>query len=229
VIEAIGPDATLFVDANGAYGRKQALRFGRQLEDLGVTWFEEPVSSDDVEGLAMLSGRLDLDVTAGEYGTDLDTFRRLAGAVDCLQVDVTRCGGITNWIRIAATAEAHHVDVSGHCAPLQHLSVAAATANLRHLEYFHDHVRVESRLFEDIPVVVDGALTPSGEPGTGSGSIALGWSRIACFEFVNPHVGGVGVYVGAGPAGVAPLRCPGAGGGTAWRWIAGSVVGRWHR
>jgi L-alanine-DL-glutamate epimerase-like enolase superfamily enzyme len=97
------------------------------------------------------------DVTAGEYGYDLTYFHRMcaAGAVDCLQADVTRCGGITEWRRIAAVAAAHHLQISGHCAPHVHVQVAAATPNLRHLEWFHDHVRIEELFF-------DGALDPRG-------------------------------------------------------------------
>jgi L-alanine-DL-glutamate epimerase-like enolase superfamily enzyme len=153
--EVIGRDAQLFVDANGGYGRKQAIRVAQAVADLDVTWFEEPVSSDDLAGLREVRDAVAPDVAAGEYGYDLPYFRRMceAGAVDCLQADVSRCGGITEWQRVAAVAAAHNLQVSGHCAPHLHLDVAAATVNLRHLEWFHDHVRIESMLF-------DGALTP---------------------------------------------------------------------
>jgi L-alanine-DL-glutamate epimerase-like enolase superfamily enzyme len=153
----IGPDAELYVDANGGYTRKQAVRMARAMAGDRVTWFEEPVSSDDLDGLREVRDQVDPDVTAGEYGYDLPYFARMvdAGAVDCLQVDVTRCGGITEWLRAAAVAAARGLQVSGHCAPNLHAHVAAAVPNLRHLEYFHDHVRIESMLF-------DGALDPSG-------------------------------------------------------------------
>ena len=71
-----------------------------------------------------------------------------AQAVDCLQADVTRCGGITEWQRAAAVAAARGLQISGHCAPNLHAHVAAAVPNLRHLEYFHDHARIESMLFD---------------------------------------------------------------------------------
>jgi L-alanine-DL-glutamate epimerase-like enolase superfamily enzyme len=153
----IGADAELYVDANGGYTRKQAVRMGRAMADHGVTWFEEPVSSDDLDGLREVRDRVDPDVTAGEYGYDLPYFARMvdAQAVDCLQVDVTRCGGITEWLRAAAVAAARGLQVSAHCAPNLHAHVAAAVPNLRHLEYFHDHVRIEGLLF-------DGALDPAG-------------------------------------------------------------------
>jgi L-alanine-DL-glutamate epimerase-like enolase superfamily enzyme len=155
--EVIGPDVELYVDANGGYGRKQAVRMARAMADQDVTWFEEPVSSDDLDGLREVRDQVTPDVTAGEYGYDLPYFARMvdAAAVDCLQVDVTRCGGFTEWQRAAAVAAARGLQVSGHCAPNVHAHVAAAVPNLRHLEYFHDHARIESMLF-------DGALDPTG-------------------------------------------------------------------
>lgn len=155
--KVIGPDTELYVDANGAYQRKQAIRVAHAMADHDVTWFEEPVSSDDLAGLREVRDQVTPDVTAGEYGYDLAYFHRMlaADAVDCLQIDVTRCGGITDWVRAAAVAAACNVDVSGHCAPNLHAHVATAIPNLRHLEYFHDHHRIEHMLF-------DGALTPKG-------------------------------------------------------------------
>ena len=117
--KVIGRDTELYVDANGGYRRKQAIRVAYAMAEQDVTWFEEPVSSDDLAGLREVRDQVTPDVTAGEYGYDLTYFRRMlaAEAVDCLQVDVTRCGGITDFLRAAAVAAAHNVDVSGHCAP----------------------------------------------------------------------------------------------------------------
>jgi L-alanine-DL-glutamate epimerase-like enolase superfamily enzyme len=163
----LGDDVELFVDANGAYDAGRARRVGRRLEELGVTWFEEPVSSDDLAGLAALRDALDCDVTAGEYGYDLAYFQRMAPAVDCLQVDVTRCGGYTEWFRAAAVAAAHGVDVSAHCAPYLAAPAAAATPRLRHLEWFHDHVRITRELVTGYIEPVAGALPPVDGPGHG--------------------------------------------------------------
>jgi L-alanine-DL-glutamate epimerase-like enolase superfamily enzyme len=151
-------DAELFVDANGGYTAKQAIRLGRIMADEhDVTWLEEPVSSDDLAGLSQVRAGFDGDVTAGEYGYTLDYFAKMlaAGAVDCLQADVTRCGGYTVWRQVAALADAHHLQISGHCAPNLHAPIAASVPNLRHLEYFHDHHRIETTLF-------DGTLPPTG-------------------------------------------------------------------
>jgi L-alanine-DL-glutamate epimerase-like enolase superfamily enzyme len=164
--KVIGDDAALFVDANGGYTAKQAVRLMRDVAEERVTWFEEPVSSDDLMGLALIRNMVDADVAAGEYGSDVQYFERMcaAGAVDCLQVDATRAGGYTAWLQGAAVAAAHGLQVSGHCAPHLHAPVAAATENLRHLEWFHDHVRIETMLF-------DGTLDPTG------GTISPDWSR----------------------------------------------------
>jgi len=164
----IGDEAELFVDANGGYRRKQAIRIMRAAEALDVRWFEEPVSSDDLEGLGIVRDRVDADVAAGEYGYDLAYVHRMVPYVDCQQLDVTRCGGISEFLRAAAVAEAAGLDVSAHCAPHQHLAVAAAVPNLRHLEWFHDHVRIEAMFFAGA-VTADGGSAPVNltEPGTG--------------------------------------------------------------
>jgi L-alanine-DL-glutamate epimerase-like enolase superfamily enzyme len=169
--EAIGPDTSLFVDANGAYSRKRALGFAEAFAELGVTWFEEPVSSDDLEGLRLIRDRAPawMDITAGEYGYDLVYFRRMceAGAVDVLQADATRCAGVTGFMRAATVAKSFHLPLSSHCAPSIHLHPCCA-AGARHLEYFHDHARIEHLLFDGAIQPVDGQLHPAHDrPGFG--------------------------------------------------------------
>jgi L-alanine-DL-glutamate epimerase-like enolase superfamily enzyme len=163
-----GPEAELMVDANGAYCRGQARRVGAELDDLGVTWFEEPVSCDDTAGLGVLRDALNCDIAAGEYAADLYEIGHLIPVVDCLQLDVTRCGGYTGWLRGAALAQAHNLDVSGHCAPALHAPVAAAIPNFRHLEWFADHARLEQLLVDGAPTAADGVIRPNrGQPGHG--------------------------------------------------------------
>lgn len=169
---AIGPDAELFVDANGAYSLKQALMQAEIFSDYGVSWFEEPVSSDDLEGLRLLRDRgpASMDITAGEYGYDLWYFERMlaAGAVDVLQADVTRCAGITGFLGVATLCDAHHLPLSGHTAPSVHVHAACAAKPLRHLEYFYDHVRIEHMLFDGVLHPVNGMLQPDlSRPGLG--------------------------------------------------------------
>ncbi len=155
--KVIGDDAELFVDANGGYSVGQACRVAAALAEADVRWFEEPVSSDDLAGLRRVRSASAADVAAGEYGYDLAYFARMVGAdaVDCVQIDVTRCGGITEWSRITAVAAAANLEVSAHCAPNISAHPALATANFRHLEWFTDHHRIESTFF-------DGVLDPTG-------------------------------------------------------------------
>ena len=168
---AIG-DAELFVDANGAFSVKQALDFAERCADADIRWFEEPVTSDDPPGLRLMRERApeQMDIAAGEYIYTVDDARTMleAGAVDVLQADASRCGGITGFLQIGALCEAHHTDLSGHCAPALHRHVACAVPRLRHLEWFHDHVRIEQMLFDGAPVAHDGAIEPDlGRPGHG--------------------------------------------------------------
>jgi len=175
---AIGDAVALYVDANGAYGRKQAVRLMADAADLDVRWFEEPVSSDDLEGLRSVRDAVAADVTASEYGYDLYYFHRMcqAGAVDCLQADASRCGGITEWLRVAAVAASYGLEMSAHCAPNLHLHVGAATPNLRHLEWFHDHARIELMAFDGTSPPVGGQLRPDTDaPGHG---LAPRWADI---------------------------------------------------
>ena len=163
-----GPSVALMVDANGGYQLGQARRVGARLDELDVVWFEEPVSSDDVAGLTALRADLRCDIAAGEYIADLADARLLIGAVDCLQLDATRCGGYTGFLRAAALANAHQLNVSAHCAPALHLPVTAAIPNLAHVEWFADHARLEPVLFDGVPEVRDGAM-PVGLTGVGHG------------------------------------------------------------
>jgi L-alanine-DL-glutamate epimerase-like enolase superfamily enzyme len=168
---AIGDATELYVDANGAFDREEALLWARRYaREWGVTWFEEPVSSADVAGLHYVSKNAPLDVAAGEYAYVPADFRNLleAEAVDCLQVDVTRCGGYTGFLHAAALAEQHGLQISAHCAPQVSAHVCCAVPHFRHVEYFHDHVRVERELFDGVLEPQGGALRPDrSRPGHG--------------------------------------------------------------
>jgi L-alanine-DL-glutamate epimerase-like enolase superfamily enzyme len=170
--QAIGDEPELYVDANGAYTRKEALAQAQRFAEFDVRWFEEPVSSDDLEGLRLLRDRAParMDVAAGEYGYDIFYFQRMlaAGAVDVQQADITRCGGVTGFLQVASLCQAHNVPLSGHTAPALHTHVACAVPLFKNLEYFHDHVRIEQMLFDGLPQLVAGELRPDlSQPGTG--------------------------------------------------------------
>jgi L-alanine-DL-glutamate epimerase-like enolase superfamily enzyme len=169
---AIGPEVELFVDANGAYDRKQALLLAERFAEYDVRWFEEPVGSDDLEGLRLLRNRMPpgMAVAAGEYGYRLSYFKRMleAEAVDALQADATRCAGITEFMRVGALAQAWNVPFSAHTAPSLHLHACCALPDARHIEYFHDHVRIEHMFFDGAADADQGVLRPDlSRPGLG--------------------------------------------------------------
>jgi L-alanine-DL-glutamate epimerase-like enolase superfamily enzyme len=168
---AIG-GAGLYVDANGAYARKQALQLAHEFAQFGVCWFEEPVSSDDLGGLRLIRDRAPrgMEVAAGEYGYEPFYFRRMlqADAVDVLQADASRCGGYTGFLRAAAVADAWGLPLSAHTAPALHLPVCCAAPRVRNVEWFHDHARIERMVFEGAPVPRNGFIEPDlGRPGHG--------------------------------------------------------------
>lgn len=162
--EVIGRVPDLFVDANGVYSTKQALGYAYRFADFGVTWFEEPVSSDDLEGLRIVrrNGPAGMSIAAGEYAWGLLDVRRMleAGAVDVMQIDATRCGGVTGFLQAAALCEAFHMPLSTHTAPSLHASLCCATGRAIHAEYFHDHVRLEGMLLDGAATVRNGRLAP---------------------------------------------------------------------
>jgi L-alanine-DL-glutamate epimerase-like enolase superfamily enzyme len=172
VQKALNGKAEIFVDSNGAYSRKQALQQAEQFATMGVSWFEEPVSSDDRIGLHLLVERAPagMNIAAGEYCYVLDDAQNLlsAGAVDVMQADATRCGGISNFIKIAGACEMYHVPLSAHTAPSIHTSLCCSLPAAIHVEYFHDHARIEKMLFDGAVRPVDGDLQPDqSSPGMG--------------------------------------------------------------
>jgi L-alanine-DL-glutamate epimerase-like enolase superfamily enzyme len=172
VRDTIGSNSELFVDANGAYSRKLALAQADAFARDDVVWFEEPVSSDDLDGLRLIRdlAPAGMDIAAGEYGYDPQYFKRMldAGAVDVLQADATRCGGVSGFLRAAALCDAAGLPLSSHTAPSVHAHLGCAAARTRHLEYFYDHVRIERMLFDGVLEPVGGALRPDrSRPGLG--------------------------------------------------------------
>jgi len=170
--QAIGANVQLFVDANGAYVRKQALDMAERFAEFDVRWFEEPASSDDLEGLRLICDRapVQMEIAAGEYGYDQYYFRRMleSGAVDVLQADATRCEGITGFLRASVLSQSFQTPFSAHTAPSIHCHPAAALTEFRHVEYFHDHARIEQMFFDGAAHAVKGCLVPDlSRPGMG--------------------------------------------------------------
>lgn len=170
--EAVGDEVKLMVDANGAYYAKQALQKAKQFEEYGVMWFEEPVRSDNLQGLKFIREQAPaaINIVAGEYGYNIHYFNEMlhANAVDILQADATRCGGITNFLKAGHLCEAHQLPFSSHCAPALHLHAALALPSFFIAEYFHDHARIENMLFDGVSPPQNGVLKPDiSRPGLG--------------------------------------------------------------
>lgn len=165
---AIGPEADLMIDANGAYSPKLAIKLAGDFYDSSVTWFEEPVPCDDPAGLLAIRERVPMEVAAGEYGAEARDFLELLPVVDVLQADATRCQGVTGFLRAATLALGAKKALSSHCAPMIHAHLGASVGNFRHLEWFHDHVRIERLFFDGFIEPENGCLTPSRDrPGLG--------------------------------------------------------------
>ena len=160
VRDAVGLGVELMVDANGAYSRKQALGLAERFAELGVVYFEEPVSADDLDGLRLIRDRAPagMAIAAGEYGYDASYFRRMLDSVDILQADATRACGVTGVLHANAMCVARSMPLSSHCAPSIHAHVDAAVTRLAHLEYFRDHARMEAELFDGVLPVERGEI-----------------------------------------------------------------------
>jgi L-alanine-DL-glutamate epimerase-like enolase superfamily enzyme len=164
VQKALKGRAELFVDANGAYSRKQALTQGHRFAELGCTWFEEPVTCDDLVSLHLLVERMPapLRIAVGEYIYVLDDAKNFidAHAVDVLQTDVTRCGGPSNFLKIGQACEIHHLPFSAHTSPSLHATLCCTLPAAINVEYFYDHARIERMLFDGAVQAVNGHLKP---------------------------------------------------------------------
>lgn len=169
---AIGEKVKLLVDANGAYTVMQAIALAHRFSDCDVRWFEEPVSSDNLTGLCQVRSRapIGMDIAAGEYGYTAWYFRRMidAQAVSILQADATRCGGISGFLDAASLCWAANMPLSSHCGPSMHLHVCCAVPRAIHMEFFHDHARIERIFFDGFSEPDNGLMKPDlSRPGMG--------------------------------------------------------------
>lgn len=166
VREAFGEDLWLAVDANQRYDYTKALDLGRFLqEEVVVEWFEEPISCENVEGHAKLAERLEMPIALGETLFGIDEFDHYIdfGAVDVLQPDLTRVGGLTEFLKIAALAERHHLPVAPHLLPEVAVHLACGLPQVSIVEW----MPWLTPAFVDPPAIVDGKIIPPQRPGLG--------------------------------------------------------------
>lgn len=163
--ERVGPDIRLMCDINQRWRVDQAIAIGRQLEEVGFFWLEDMVAHDDFAGMARVASALATPLAAGEYVYGLSPFRSMleAGSVDIVMVDPFRAGGITQWLKIAALAEAFNLPVVSHLAPEVQVHLIGAVPNGLTVEYMPWSIR----LFEDVPRPDGGMLAMPEGPGLG--------------------------------------------------------------
>ena len=164
--EALGEDIWLGVDANRRYDYGTALAMGHFFEeDLGVDWFEEPLSCEDVEGHVRLAAKLEVPIALGETLFGLDEFQRYLerGGVDVLQPDLTRVGGLTAWLKVAALAEQHHRPLAPHLLPEVAVHLACGLPRVTLVEYMPWLYPA----FVEPPAIVKGQIVPPPRPGLG--------------------------------------------------------------
>lgn len=165
----LGDDIDLMIDANNAWDASTAIKVAYALSDCNLFFFEEPVIADDIPGLATVKSKITIPVATGEqeytkYGArDLI----LGGAVDILQMDVTKCGGITEWLKIAAIAQAWNIPFAPHAMHYAHMHLVAAAPNGLMLENLFMHQKVNDLLLVDPPVPKNGYLKIPDKPGCG--------------------------------------------------------------
>jgi L-alanine-DL-glutamate epimerase-like enolase superfamily enzyme len=164
--DTLGEDVWLAVDANQRYDYATALAMGHFFEEeIGVDWFEEPLSCEDVEGHARLADKLELPIALGETLFGLDEFERYlgAGAAAVLQPDVTRLGGLTATLKVAALAQRHHRPLAPHLMPEVAVHLACGLPHVVAVEW----MPWLSPAFVEPPTLVEGKIVPPPRPGLG--------------------------------------------------------------
>ena len=175
VREAIGPDVPLMTDANMKWSIDEALRASRALAEYDVYWLEEPTIPDDIAGQARIEREGPLPVAAGENLHTIYEFQKTiaAGAVSFPQPDVSNCGGVTAWMKIAHLAEAHNLPVTTHGVHDLHVSLLAAAPNASYLEV---HGFGLERFLADPLPIADGCTQAPERPGHG---VRFLWEELA--------------------------------------------------
>ena len=163
--EAVGPDIDLMCDINQRWSVHQAMDIGKRVEDVHFYWLEDVTVHDDYRGLARVADALITPLAGGECLYGVTPFRHMieAHSVDIVMIDLIRVGGISNWLKVAAMAEAFNLPVVSHLLPEIHVHLVAAVPNGLTVEY----MPWSFRLFEEVPVPVKGELIVPTKPGLG--------------------------------------------------------------
>lgn len=173
VRKLLGDDFVLGFDANNGYSVGGAIRVGRALEDLGYSWFEEPIQHYNVSGMGEVAQRLDITVSAGEQTYTLQALKDLINAgVRMVQPDITKMGGISGLMQCAAIAHAHGVELVPHqtqpsIGHLANLHVLSTVMHLSKPVELADGWERAGQVFTNPSQAVDGFFTVPDMPGLG--------------------------------------------------------------
>lgn len=169
--EAIGPDVKLLLDANCAYRYYEAIEFAQRIEEFSPFWFEEAVQPDDYDGFRKIAAATWIPLATGENEYTKHGFRDLIAtqAVPIINPDARYIGGVTEWMKVAAMAQAHAIDVAPHGDQQVHLPLLAAIPNGRILEFYPKEVNgMSGKVYQQSPVLnPDGTVTALDVPGAG--------------------------------------------------------------
>ncbi len=171
VREAIGPDVKLLVDANCAYRAYEAIQFAKRIEEYDIFWFEEPIAPDNYDGHRALANATTIPIATGENEYTRYGFRDLiaTGAVPILNADAKVLGGVTEYMKVAALAQAHDLDIAPHGSQDIHIHLVAAISNGLILEFYRDSVDpMWGKIYkETLNLNDDGTVSPPEVPGIG--------------------------------------------------------------
>ena len=163
--EAVGPHIDLMCDINQRWSVNQAIDIGRRVEDVHFFWLEDVTVHDDYSGLARVAESLATPLAGGECLYGITPFRHMieAHSVDIIMIDLNRVGSISNWMKVAALAEAFNLPVVSHLLPEVHVHLVSAAPNGLTVEY----MPWSFRLWEEVPAPVKGQLNVPSKPGLG--------------------------------------------------------------
>ncbi len=163
--EAVGPDVDLMCDINQRWSTHQAMDIGKRIEEVNFYWLEDVTAHDDYTGLARVADALTTPLAGGECLYGVTPFRHMieAHSVDIVMIDLIRVGGVANWMKVAAMAEAFNLPVVSHLLPEIHVHLVSAVPNGLTVEY----MPWSFRLFEEVPIPVKGELVVPTKPGLG--------------------------------------------------------------
>jgi D-arabinonate dehydratase len=170
VRDTVGPDVKVMVDANNAYRHYEAIEFARKAEKYDLFWFEEPVEPDDYAGQAAITHATTIPIAAGENEYTRYGFRDMINvrAADILQPDALILGGITEFMKVAALAQANDLDIAPHGNQEVHIHLVAAIPNGLILEYYRDSVDpMHGKIYKDTLTIKDGYVYAPDRPGLG--------------------------------------------------------------